>query len=74
MTITLSSLGYEDQVEVRLPLATLRAVLRNELLIAGRPHPNVDVGWPAAVGDGTLLSKRYSPLWLANTVARCASS
>ena len=27
-------------------------MLGNQLLIAGRPHPNVDVGWPAAVGDG----------------------
>jgi hypothetical protein len=27
-------------------------VLGNQLLIAWRPHPNVDVGWPAAVGDG----------------------
>ena len=51
-TITPSSLFYEDQVEVRFPLATLRVVLRNQLLIAWRPHPNVDVGWPAAVGDG----------------------
>jgi hypothetical protein len=47
-----SSLRSEDQVEVRLPLATLWVVLRNQLLIAGRPHPNVDVGWPAPVGDG----------------------
>ena len=52
MTITPSSLRYEDQVEVRPPLTTLRVVLGNQLLIAGRPHPNVDVGWPAAVGDG----------------------
>ena len=51
-TITSSSLRYEHQIEVRLPLATLRVVLGNQLLIAGRPHPNVDVGWPAAVGDG----------------------
>ena len=51
-TITSSSLRYEHQIKVRLPLATLRVVLRNELLLAGRPHPNVDVGWPAAVGDG----------------------
>ena len=50
-TITPSSLRYENQIEVRLPLATLRVVLGNELLKAGRPHPNVDVGWPAAVGD-----------------------
>jgi hypothetical protein len=48
-TITPSSLRYEDQVEVRLLLATLGVVLRNRLLIAWRPHPNVDVGWPAAV-------------------------
>jgi hypothetical protein len=54
-TITPSSLRYEDQVECRLPLATLRVVLRNQLLKAGRPHPNVDVGWPAAVGDGVLV-------------------
>ena len=51
-TITSSSPRYEDQVEVRLPLTTLRVVLGNQLLIAGRPHPNVDVGWPAPVGDG----------------------
>jgi hypothetical protein len=51
-TITSSSLRYEHQIKVRLPLATLRVVLGNQLLIAGRPHPNVDVGWPAAVGDG----------------------
>ena len=51
-TITPSSLRYDDQVEVRLPLATLRVVLRNKLLVAWRPHPNVDVGWPAVVGDG----------------------
>src|SRR5215208_4356297 len=70
-TITPSSLRYEDQLEVRLPLATLRVVLRNQLLIAGCPHPNVDVGWPAAVGDGhialeavlsTLLGKHGSPV------------
>ena len=47
-----SSLRYENQIEVRLPPAALRVVLGNQLLIAGRPHPNVDVGWPAAVGDG----------------------
>jgi hypothetical protein len=46
------SLRYKDQIEVRLPLATLRVVLRNQLLIAWRPHPNVDVGRPATVGDG----------------------
>ena len=51
-TITPSSLRYEDQIEVRLPLTTLRVVLRNQLLVARRPHPNVDVGRPAAVGDG----------------------
>jgi hypothetical protein len=51
-TITPSSLPNEDQVEVRFPLITFRVVLRNQLLIAWRPHPNVDVGWPAAVGDG----------------------
>jgi hypothetical protein len=51
-TITPSSLRYEDQIEVRLPLITLKVVLRNQLLIAWRPHSNVDVGWPAAVGDG----------------------
>ncbi len=50
--ITPSSLFYEDQIEVRPPPARLRVVLSNQLLIAGRPHPNVDVGWPAAVGDG----------------------
>jgi hypothetical protein len=50
-TITTSSLRYEDQVEVRLPLATLRIVLRNQHLIPRRPHPNVDVGRPAAVGN-----------------------
>ena len=43
-TITTSSLRYEDQIEVRHPPATLWVVLRNQLLIAGRPHPNVDVG------------------------------
>ena len=48
-TITPSSLRYEDQIEVSLPLATLWVVLRNQLLIAGRPHLNVDVGWSAAV-------------------------
>src|SRR5215208_4582340 len=53
-TITPSSLRDEDQVEVRLPLTTLRVVLRNQLLIAGRPYPKVDVGWPAAVGDGHI--------------------
>ena len=53
-TITPSSLPNEDKVEVRLPMATLRVVLRNQLLIAWRPHPNVDVGWPAAVGDGQV--------------------
>ena len=47
-----SSFLYEYQVEGSLPLATLWVVLRNQLPIAGRPHPNVDVGWPAAVGDG----------------------
>src|SRR5215217_8169729 len=52
---SLSSLRYEDQVEVRLPLATLWVVLRNQLLIAWHPHPNVDGGWPAAVGDGVLV-------------------
>ena len=51
-TFTPSSLPNEDQVEGRLLLSTFRVVLRNQLLIAGRPHPNVDVGWPAAVGDG----------------------
>jgi hypothetical protein len=51
-TITPSSLRCENQIEVRLPLATLRVGLRNQILIARRPHPNVDVGWPAAVGDG----------------------
>src|SRR5215204_1578369 len=51
-TITPSSLPNEDQIEVHLPLTTLRVMLRNQLLVAGRPHPNVDVGWPAAVGDG----------------------
>jgi hypothetical protein len=70
-TITPSSLPYEDQVEVRLPLATLWVVLRNQLLVAGRPHPNVDVGWPAAVGDGhvalqavpsSLAGKHSSPV------------
>ena len=50
--ITLSSLRYEDQIEGRLPLAALRVVLRNQLLVAWHSHPNVDVGWPAAVGDG----------------------
>jgi hypothetical protein len=49
-TITPSPLRQEDQVEVRLPLATLWVVLRNQLLIIGRPHPNVDVGWPAGKG------------------------
>jgi hypothetical protein len=39
-------------IEVRPPLATLWVVLRRQLLIEGRPHQNVDVGWPAAVGDG----------------------
>src|ERR671911_3029385 len=47
-----SSLRFEDQVEVRPPLTTLRVVLGNQILIAWRPHPNVDVGWPAPVGDG----------------------
>jgi hypothetical protein len=47
-----SSLRYENQVEVHLPLATLWVVLRNQLLKAGRPHPNVGMGWLAAVGDG----------------------
>src|SRR5215217_4135533 len=70
-TITLSSLLYEDQIKVRLPLATLRVVLRNQLLIAGRLHADVDVGWPAAVGDGhvaleavlsSLASKHRSPV------------
>jgi hypothetical protein len=70
-TITPSSLRYEDQVEVRLPLATLWVVLGSQLLIAGRPHPNVDVGWPAAVGDGhvaleavvsSLAGKHRSPV------------
>ena len=51
-TITSSSHRYEDQVEVRFPLSTLWVVLGNQLLIAGRLHPNVDVGWPAPVGDG----------------------
>src|SRR5215208_3910455 len=51
-TITPSSLRYENQVEVRLPLATLWVVLGNQLLIAWRCHVDVDVGWPAAVGDG----------------------
>jgi hypothetical protein len=70
-TITPSSLRYEDQVEVRLPLATLRVVLRYQLLVAWRPHPNVDVGRPAAVGDGhvalqaipsSLAGKHRSPV------------
>jgi hypothetical protein len=56
-TITPSSLRYEDQIEVRLPLTTLRVVLRNQLLIARRHHPNVDVGRPAAVGDGHVALK-----------------
>src|SRR5919107_2317313 len=69
--ITPSSLRYEDQIEVRLPVTTLRVVLRNQLLIAWRPHANVDVGWPAAVGDGhvaleavfsSLASKHRSPV------------
>ena len=69
--ITPSSLGYEDQVVVRPPLATFRVVLRNQLLIAGCPHPNVDVGWPAAEGDGhvalqavlsSLVGKQCSPV------------
>ena len=51
-TITPSSLRYESQIEVRLPLAMFRVVLRNQLLEAGRRHPNVDMGWPAAVGHG----------------------
>src|SRR5215216_5879787 len=72
---SLSSLRNEDQVEVRLPLTTLWVVLRNQLLIARRPHPNVDVGWPAPVGDGHVALKAIpSPLSPANTVARCASS
>ena len=70
-SLTPSSLRYEDQIEVRLPLTTFRVVLRNQLLIAGRSHPNVDVGWPAAVGDGnvaldsvpsSLASKHRSPV------------
>src|SRR5215208_1724067 len=74
-----SSLRYEDQLEVRLPLATLRVVLSNELLIAWRPHPNVDVGWPAAVGDGhialeavlsTLLGKHGSPVCIVVVSSR----
>jgi hypothetical protein len=45
--------------------------LRNQLLIAWRPHPNVGVGWPAAVGDGhvsleailsSLAGKHRSPV------------
>jgi hypothetical protein len=64
-TITSSSLRYEDQIEVRLPLATLRVVLRNQFLIAGGSHPNVDVGRPAAVRYGhvtleTVLSSLAS--------------
>ena len=43
-TITPSWVRYEDQVEVRLPLATLRVVLRNQLLVARRPH--ADLGLP----------------------------
>jgi hypothetical protein len=43
--ITPSLLRYEDQIEVRLPLTTLRVVLRNQLVVAGRRYPNVDVGW-----------------------------
>jgi hypothetical protein len=50
--ITVLLLRYKDQVEVRLPLARLGVVLRNQLLKAGCCHPNVDVGWPAAVGYG----------------------
>jgi hypothetical protein len=70
-TITPPSLRYENQIEVRVPLTTLRVVLRNQLLIAGGPHPNVDVGWPAAVGDGhvalqavlsSLAGKHRSPV------------
>src|SRR5919112_1314460 len=56
-TITPSSLRYEDQVEVRLPLATLWVVLGNQLLIARRCHADVDVGWPVAVGDGHVTLK-----------------
>jgi hypothetical protein len=78
-TITPSSLPNEDQVEVRLPLTTLRVVLGNQLLVAGRPHPNVDVGWPAAVGDGhvalqaipsSLASKHRSPVCIVVVPSR----
>src|SRR5215211_958010 len=70
-TITPSLLCYEDQIEVRPPLVTLRVVLRNQFLVAGCLHPNVDVGWPAAVGDrhvalkailSSLASKHRSPV------------
>jgi hypothetical protein len=70
-TITPSSLPNEDQVEVRLPLATFRVVLCNQLLVAGRCHANVDVGWPATVGDrhvaleavlSSLAGKHRSPV------------
>src|SRR5829696_1517219 len=66
-TFTPSSFRYEDQVEVRLPLATLWVVLRNELLKAGRCHADVDVGWPATVRDGHVAlqaipsSRQQSP-------------
>ena len=61
----------EDQVEVRLPLPTLRVVLGNQLLVTWCSYPNVDVGRPAAVGDGhvalqaipsSLPSKHRSPV------------
>ena len=53
------------------PKALQQVLLRNQLLKAGRCHPNVDVGWPAAVGDGhvaleavlsTLAGKHRSPV------------
>jgi hypothetical protein len=42
---------------VRLPLATLRVVLRYQLLVAGRCHADVDVGWPPTVRDGHVALK-----------------
>ena len=59
MTITPSSFRYEDQVEVRLPLATLWVVLRNELLKAGRPHQLVPL---RSETPHHLFERRLTPL------------
>jgi hypothetical protein len=49
-------------------------VLGNQLLVAWRPHPNVDVGWPPAVGDGHValqaIPSNLTPKISASTSVR----